>query len=206
MCPIERFSSPLPGLMMLATDDRPYRIRMYVNVVFYYYPPPATMAHTLHPLTPPLSLLHTSHRLYGDETLITEIAFCRHPFRSFVVGCCSMMNQRGGDDDMTQISESSQLFPWSSVRISIDGSSSQKKAPSVPDFSVRYDHHKKTQERSLRKEVGGVVVIRAQRYYTTLRLYYILYYLTMHVDRSATEACMYDASAAISSALTIEHF
>ena len=71
---------------------------------------------------------------------------------------------------MTQISESSQLFPWSSIRISIDGSSSQKKAPSVPDFSVRYDHHKKTQERSLRKEVGGVVVIRAQRYYTTLRL------------------------------------
>ena len=71
---------------------------------------------------------------------------------------------------------------------------------------MRYDHHKKTQERSLRKEVGGVVVIRAQRYYTTLRLYYILYYLTMHVDRSATEACMYDASSAISSALTIEHF
>ena len=71
---------------------------------------------------------------------------------------------------------------------------------------MRYDHHKKTQERSLRKEVGGVVVIRAQHYYTTLRLYYILYYLTMHVDRSATEACMYDASAAISSALTIEHF
>ena len=68
---------------------------------------------------------------------------------------------------------------------------------------MRYDHHKKTQERSLRKEVGGVVVIRAQRYYTTLRLYYILYYLTMHVDRSATEACMYDASAAISSALTL---
>ena len=111
---------------------------------------------------------------------------------------------------MTQISESSQLFPWSSVRISIDSSSSQKKAPSVPDFSVRYDHHKKTQERSLRKEVGGVVVIRAQHYYTTLRLvlhtYYTTYYLTMHVDRSATEACMYDASAAISSALTIEHF
>ena len=94
---------------------------------------------------------------------------------------------------MTQISESSQLFPWSSVRISIDGSSSQKKAPSVPDFSVRYDHHKKTQERSLRKEVGGVVVIRAQRYYTTLRLVLTyLYYLTMHVDRSATQrpACM----------------
>ena len=75
---------------------------------------------------------------------------------------------------------------------------------------MRYDHHKKTQERSLRKEVGGVVVIRAQHYYTTLRLvlhtYYTTYYLTMHVDRSATEACMYDASAAISSALTIEHF
>ena len=71
---------------------------------------------------------------------------------------------------MTQISESSPTFPLElSVRISIDGS--QKKAPSVPDFSVRYDHHKKTQERSLRKEVGGVVVIRAQRYYTTLRLY-----------------------------------
>ena len=94
---------------------------------------------------------------------------------------------------MTQISESSQLFPWSSlyVRISIDGS--QKKAPSVPDFSVRYDHHKKTQERSLRKEVGGFVVIRAQCYYTTLRLVLTyLNYLTMHVDRSATQrpACM----------------
>ena len=71
---------------------------------------------------------------------------------------------------------------------------------------MRYDHHKKTQERSLRKEVGGVVVIRAQRYYTTLRLVlhtYTTYYLTMHVDRSATEACMYNASAAISSALTL---
>ena len=157
------------------------------------------MAHTLHPLTP-LFLSSTLLTVYMEMRLsLQKLLFADIPFvRSFVVGCCSMMNQRGGDDDMTQISESSQLFPWSSVRISIDSSSSQKKAPSVPDFSVRYDHHKKTQERSLRKEVGGVVVIRAQRYYTTLRLYYILYYLTMHVDRSATEACMYDASAAIS--------
>ena len=151
------------------------------------------MAHTLHPLTP-LFLSSTLLTVYMEMRLsLQKLLFADIPFvRSFVVGCCSMMNQRGGDDDMTQISESSQLFPWSSVRISIDGSSSQKKAPSVPDFSVRYDHHKKTQERSLRKEVGGVVVIRAQHYYTTLRLYYILYYLTMHVDRSATQrpACM----------------
>ena len=66
---------------------------------------------------------------------------------------------------------------------------------------MRYDHHKKTQERSLRKEVGGVVIIRAQRYYsTTLRLV-----LPCDACRSIghTEACMYDVSAAISSALSL---
>ena len=114
MCPIERFSSPLPGLMMLATDDQP---AVYVCTSTWFSTTTSHYGTHIAPLNPPLSLLHTSHRLYGDETLITEIAFCRHPFRSFVVHCCSMMNQRGGDDDMTQISESSQLFPWSSLYV-----------------------------------------------------------------------------------------
>ena len=99
------------------TDDAGHwrsagRIRMYVNVVFYYYPPPATMAHTLHPLTP-LFLSSTLLTVYMEMRLsLQKLLFADIPFvRSFVVGCCSMMNQRGGDDDMTQISESSPTFP-----------------------------------------------------------------------------------------------
>ena len=138
MCPIERFSSPLPGLMMLATDDQPaVFVRMYVNVVFYYYPPPATMAHTLHPLTP-LFLSSTLLTVYMEMRLsLQKLLFADIPFvRSFVVGCCSMMNQRGGDDDMTQISESSQLFPWSSlyVLVSTAIAAAKKKHRVFPTF------------------------------------------------------------------------
>ena len=79
MCPIERFSSPLPGLMMLATDDQP---AVYVCTSTWFSTTTSHYGTHIAPLNPPLSLLHTSHRLYGDETLITEIAFCRHPFRS----------------------------------------------------------------------------------------------------------------------------
>ena len=79
---------------------------------------PATMAHTLHPLTP-LFLSSTLLTVYMEMRLsLQKLLFADIPFvRSFVVGCCSMMNQRGGDDDMTQISESSQLFPWSSLYV-----------------------------------------------------------------------------------------
>ena len=73
---------------------------------------PATMAHTLHPLTP-LFLSSTLLTVYMEMRLsLQKLLFADIPFvRSFVVGCCSMMNQRGGDDDMTQISESSPTFP-----------------------------------------------------------------------------------------------
>lgn len=65
------------------TISRPYT---YVRQRGFLLLPTTTSHYGTHiaPLNPPLSLLHTSHRLYGDETLITEIAFCRHPFRSFV--------------------------------------------------------------------------------------------------------------------------
>ena len=77
---------------------------------------PATMAHTLHPLTP-LFLFHFSPSIwrwdshYRNCFLPTSLSFVH------CCCCCSMMKQRGGDDDMTQISESSQLFPWSSLYV-----------------------------------------------------------------------------------------
>ena len=184
------------------TDDAGHwrsagRIRMYVNVVFYYYPPPATMAHTLHPLTP-LFLSSTLLTVYMEMRLsLQKVLFADIPFVRSSLAAVPWWTKEEGMMIWLRSQNPHNFSPGALyVRISIDGSSSQKKAPSVPDFSVRYDHHKKTQERSLRKEVGGVVVIRAQRYYTTLRLvlhtYYTTYYLTMHVDRSATQrpACM----------------
>ena len=81
VCPIERFSSPLPGLMMLATDDQP---AVYVCTSTWFSTTTSHYGTHIAPLNPPLSLLHTSHRLYGDETLITEIAFCQHPFCSLL--------------------------------------------------------------------------------------------------------------------------
>ena len=90
-------------------------VHTYVNVVFYPPSAPATMAHTaLHPLTP-LFLFHFSPSIwrwdshYRNCFLPTSLSFVH------CCCCCSMMKQRGGDDDMTQISESSQLFPWSSL-------------------------------------------------------------------------------------------
>ena len=58
------------------------RIRMYVNVVFYYYPPPATMAHTLHPLTPlflssTLLTVYMEMRLSLQKLLFADIPFVR---------------------------------------------------------------------------------------------------------------------------------
>ena len=69
------------------TDDAGHwrsagRIRMYVNVVFYNYPPPATMAHTLHPLTPlflssTLLTVYMEMRLSLQKLLFADIPFVR---------------------------------------------------------------------------------------------------------------------------------
>ena len=69
------------------TDDAGHwrsagRKRMYVNVVFYYYPPPATMAHTLHPLTPlflssTLLTVYMEMRLSLQKLLFADIPFVR---------------------------------------------------------------------------------------------------------------------------------
>ena len=78
MCPIERFSSPLPGLMMLATDDQPYTYVRQRGFLLL----PATMAHTLHPLTPlflssTLLTVYMEMRLSLQKLLFADIPFVR---------------------------------------------------------------------------------------------------------------------------------